>query len=146
MIINKRIELARFALMHCIASSLCFWVWTILRETMDSFTHHSIQAKDSNERITAELDSENNLQPYALSLTSYTKQGAKELVKFLNGTSTRVGTTCKHDSRMNIIYENYSPYLYPFTVEYSILVGKWTVIKLRWNKSTKIIVKRYIFN
>jgi hypothetical protein len=25
--------------MHCIASSLCFWVWTILRETVDSLSH-----------------------------------------------------------------------------------------------------------
>lgn len=92
---------------------------------MDSFTHHSTKDKDANDGISnAEFSSEEESQPYALSLTSYTKQGAKELVRFFNGTSARVGTTCKHDSRMNIIYENYSPYLYPFTVEYSILVGK----------------------
>lgn len=124
-IINKRIELGRFALMHCIASSLCFWVWTILRETMDSFTHHSIQDKDKNDRISnIPFQSDSEEQPHALSLTSYTKLGARELVKFLNGTSTRVVTSCRYDSRMNFIYENYSPYLYPFTVEYSILVGK----------------------
>ena len=28
--------LARFAFMHCIGSSLCFWVNTIIDETMDS--------------------------------------------------------------------------------------------------------------
>lgn len=40
MIINRCEELARFALMHCLSSSLCFWVWTILRETMDSLAHY----------------------------------------------------------------------------------------------------------
>lgn len=39
-IINRCEELARFAMMHCLSSSLCFWVWTILRETMDSLAHY----------------------------------------------------------------------------------------------------------
>lgn len=42
-IINRCEELARFSLMHCLASSLCFWVWTILRETMDSLAHYDHQ-------------------------------------------------------------------------------------------------------
>jgi hypothetical protein len=40
-IINRCKELARFALMHCIASSLCFWIWTILRETLDSLNSYA---------------------------------------------------------------------------------------------------------
>jgi hypothetical protein len=40
-IINRCQELARFALMHCIASSLCFWIWTILRETLDSLNSYA---------------------------------------------------------------------------------------------------------
>jgi hypothetical protein len=39
--INRCRELARFALMHCIASSLCFWIWTILRETLDSLNSYA---------------------------------------------------------------------------------------------------------
>ncbi|GLV35744.1 Otopetrin-like c [Carabus blaptoides fortunei] len=116
-IINRSLELARFALMHCMASSLCFWIWTILRETMDSLTHSS---QDDEE-----VDSRESVYdaPVAAALTSYSKRGAKELVKFLNGSAEhRVGTVCLDDARMNIIYQNISPYLYPFTVEYSILV------------------------
>lgn len=26
--------------MHCVGSHLCFWIWTILRETVDSMNHH----------------------------------------------------------------------------------------------------------
>lgn len=34
--VNCLIGLARFAFMHCIGSSLCFWVNTIIDETLDS--------------------------------------------------------------------------------------------------------------
>jgi hypothetical protein len=40
-IINRCKELGRFALMHCIASSLCFWIWTILRETLESLNSYA---------------------------------------------------------------------------------------------------------
>jgi len=53
-IINRCKELARFALMHCIASSLCFWIWTILRETLDSLNsyaqHGDYSAEDDGDR------------------------------------------------------------------------------------------------
>ena len=53
-IINRCKEMARFALMHCIASSLCFWIWTILRETLDSLNsyaqHGDYSADDDGER------------------------------------------------------------------------------------------------
>lgn len=35
-IVNRSKGLARFAFMHCISSSLCFWVYTIINETLDS--------------------------------------------------------------------------------------------------------------
>jgi hypothetical protein len=47
--INRCRELARFALMHCIASSLCFWIWTILRETLDSLNSYAKYDDDSED-------------------------------------------------------------------------------------------------
>ncbi|TRY73189.1 hypothetical protein TCAL_00941, partial [Tigriopus californicus] len=35
-IVNKSRVLARFAFMHCIAASLCFWIFTIVQETVDT--------------------------------------------------------------------------------------------------------------
>merc|ERR1719158_1754697 len=35
-IVNKNKALARFAFMHCIGASLCFWIYTIKNETLDS--------------------------------------------------------------------------------------------------------------
>ena len=33
---NRSKGLARFAFMHCIAASLCFWIYAIKNETLDS--------------------------------------------------------------------------------------------------------------
>lgn len=114
--------------MHCIASSLCFWLWTILRETIDSLS----SSDDGNEE---DYSREENFgentglifvedNPIALPLTSYNKKGATKLVGFLNNTVRLFTSTCEGDEGLSLIYQNYSPYLYPFTVEYSILVGK----------------------
>ncbi|XP_044729577.1 proton channel OtopLc-like [Chrysoperla carnea] len=89
-IINRNTDLARFGMMHCIASSLCFWIWTILRETMDSFTHHYYKNKMHETAVSQRPTSDDHC-----------------FNKFLG---------------INQIYENISPYLYPFTVEYSILI------------------------
>ena len=36
MIVNRNKGFARFAFMHCIVSSLCFWIYTIINETLDA--------------------------------------------------------------------------------------------------------------
>ena len=36
-IVNKNKAVARFAFMHCIGASLCFWIYTIKNETLDSY-------------------------------------------------------------------------------------------------------------
>jgi hypothetical protein len=35
-VIERYKAVARFGLMHCISSSICFWLWSIIRETVDS--------------------------------------------------------------------------------------------------------------
>ncbi|CAH0560881.1 unnamed protein product [Brassicogethes aeneus] len=61
-------------------------------------------------------------QPTASALTTYNKRGAQVLTKYLNSTLRRFTEVCDLDKGMRKIYQNYSPYLYPFSVEYSILV------------------------
>ena len=51
-IVNKNKILARFAFMHCIGASLCFWIYTIKNETLDSyiekFYHHAVSGSCHN--------------------------------------------------------------------------------------------------
>ena len=45
--IHQLLGLARWAFMHCIGSSLCFWINTICNETVDSLVEKL--TKDHNE-------------------------------------------------------------------------------------------------
>ncbi|XP_066140954.1 proton channel OtopLc-like [Euwallacea fornicatus] len=102
-IINKNRDFHRFGFMHCIASSLCFWLWTIFRETAE-YVQNSQYPDEYN----------NSIQEVAAQLNeNYVK--VKSIVPY------RFTAMCEHE-KLNVIYQNYSPYLYPFSVEYSILV------------------------
>ena len=65
-IVNKNKILARFAFMHCIGASLCFWIYTIKNETLDAYTEKYFK----NQKAT-ECDNEDERDvPYILSLPS----------------------------------------------------------------------------
>jgi len=83
-IINRHQELSRFALMHCISSSLCFWFWSILRETADSLYHkmlehnkaHGHGSPHAHQHHVSLLHSGESLESLiALPLTSYIEEG-----------------------------------------------------------------------
>ncbi|RZB39386.1 otopetrin-2 [Asbolus verrucosus] len=121
-IINRHAAIVRFGLMHCIASSLCFWVWTILRETIESLSNHDHEEEEAETLTTISEVAFFTGRPVALPLTSYNKRGAKLLTAYLNSSLRQFVGECQNDAGLSMIYRNYSPYLYPFSVEYSILV------------------------
>ena len=45
-IVNRKKRLSRLAFMHGLASSLCFWVSSIFRETMDSIVKEALDNRD----------------------------------------------------------------------------------------------------
>ncbi|CAH1397844.1 unnamed protein product [Nezara viridula] len=95
-IINKHKILARFGLMHCVGSHLCFWIWTILRETVDSMNHH-------------------HHEPPA-SLHHHMKTGNTSIID-------EETDECLGPHTLTSVFGMFTPYLYPFTIEYSILVA-----------------------
>lgn len=106
-IINENRGLARLAIMHAIGTSLAFWIFTIVRETSDA-----IRLKYYDEEYDEE-DEDNG--------------GAVEaLLRSSNRTTraTDVSTDICDTAAMNVIYSNFSPYLYPFIIEFCILIGK----------------------
>lgn len=124
-ITNRHMAVVRFGFMHCIAASVCFWLWTILRETMESLAHHDEHSLDVVEDSSISSKSyESQDAAIALPLTSYAKRGAKLLTSYLNISTHQFIGECQSDEGLNLIYRDYSPYLYPFSVEYSILVGE----------------------
>lgn len=95
--------------MHTIGASLCFWMWTIIRETVDSLTFYVVDIDDNSSESTSDEDYNKKVQ---FILSSHNVSA--KILKVNN---------CNINKGLRLIYENYSPYLYPFTVEYNILLG-----------------------
>ncbi|XP_055685215.1 proton channel OtopLc-like isoform X2 [Lutzomyia longipalpis] len=94
-IINQGRGLARFFLMHAIGTSLAFWVYTIVRETVDAIR---LKYLDQENQATAEGN-----HTHLISI-----QDAIE---------------CPAPEELNSIFRNFSPYLYPFVIEFCILIA-----------------------
>lgn len=107
--------------MHCLASSLCFWLWTIFRETAEYIQNYPGGDYDSD-------DDQNVNGNYCRTWNLYWSNLKTLDTSLRNGiVPYRFTGVCEHDE-LNVIYQNYSPYLYPFSVEYCILVGKYIAL------------------
>lgn len=63
--INRCNEVARFALMHSMATSLFFWFWSVRNETVDSLQHQHL-LRDHKQPITTRHDPV--MMPYLMNL------------------------------------------------------------------------------
>ena len=161
LIINRRKLLTRFALMHCIASSLCFWVYTILQETLqalfakkkhsagynytaEALTGHSIggggygagaqygsygydfeDMSDEMDDMFDDDDDDDEKMP-----TKVMKSFAKAYTGQSLGASTwSINYGCEKTTNLTQMINYTTPYLYPFSIEYNILiVGIWILL------------------
>ncbi len=69
--INRWNDLARFALMHSMATSLFFWFWSVRNETVDSLHHrHLLRDQQEHHRPSTAITREVTLpMPYLMNLT-----------------------------------------------------------------------------
>ncbi|KAJ8952073.1 hypothetical protein NQ318_010983 [Aromia moschata] len=112
-IINRYTILAHFGVMHCLSSSICFWVWTICREILEEL---------ANKKYDTEYTTSSHLEEFTVS-TSLNQKGPQFLSEYFQIAPRRFTTACENaDQTLKTIYTDYSPYLYPFSVEFSILV------------------------
>ncbi|XP_021954903.2 proton channel OtopLc isoform X1 [Folsomia candida] len=166
-IINRHKELSRFALMHCISSSLCFWFWSILRETAESILkppHHKMAEGNSSEKHYYHYPRAHNGLPLEFPTNNSSKHGApppyhalplgseadsqSSVFDFLNASSA-ISTfydPCVEFSSISELVVKMSPYLYPFSIEYSILiVGVLFIMWQNIGKGQDIMRKRTRF-
>ncbi|XP_059060162.1 proton channel OtopLc-like [Achroia grisella] len=116
-IILRAQSVAYVAFMHMIGSSLCFWISAIVRETILALTIYANSVYGNG---------------YGSNETSYSAARAAEVIEdtsdiysYLNrifDVSGLYNPECIGPPAVNSIYENFSPYLYPFTVEFNILI------------------------
>ncbi|XP_041973021.1 proton channel OtopLc-like isoform X2 [Aricia agestis] len=101
-VILKYARLANLGFTHLIASSICFWISTIYRETHLSLTIYanSIYGNKSHRYSSTKVDKSIGL----IDLESL------------------YDATCVSSPAAIMIFENFSPYLFPFGVEFNILI------------------------
>ena len=127
-IVNRNKTLSRFAFIHCISSSLCFWVYSIINETMDALVEKYLLKKGYDScadgdysRVTRAAD------PFPMCESDNTT----EFSIFNN-------VICDMDIRKNCTTDTdgIALFFYPFSVEFSILtVGVWYVM---WDNIVKV--------
>ncbi|XP_041972894.1 proton channel OtopLc-like [Aricia agestis] len=109
--------LAHFGFMHMIGSSLCFWISTIVRETVLALTIYA-----------------NTVYGNKTDGTEYeTMSGAFYIseIKPQLDVSGLYDERCQGPEAITVIVENFSPYLYPFSVEFNIFIV--AVYYIIWN-------------
>lgn len=84
-------------------------------------------------------------KPVALALSYYAKLGAEELKSYLNHTPRVFTKGCETDKGLRMIYQNFSPYLYPFSVEYSILVGELKFHLVPLSRLNILLILQWVF-
>lgn len=108
LIINEFRGLARFGLMHSIGTAMSFWIYTIVRETTD-----------------------------ALYIKEHKKNGIF-WIESINETDSRESVpiiACPGPDALNTVFQNFSPYLYPFIIEFCILMAG--IFYMMWSNISK---------
>jgi len=137
LIINKRTQFSKYGMMHCIAASLCFWIYTIMQETLQAIYAKKKKGGDFNVTTTTPypLVSMLNLKGDDDSDEMFDDE-AMEMIKKSIYSVTKYGTDewnihygCEQTTELTEMINYTTPYLYPFSIEYNLLiVGVWILI------------------
>ncbi|XP_042891325.1 proton channel OtopLc-like isoform X4 [Penaeus japonicus] len=140
--IHKFKFLARFGLMHIVATNLCVWVRTLVRESLKEINEFKVSQGQKGEDymilegIRRALANRGLLAPngYLYNLDKFVEmQEINETLQQESAWVTEediVNRTCERVEIMGSIVSDSAPYLYPFIVEYS-LIGA-SVLYIMW--------------
>lgn len=124
-IVNRSKKLARIAFIHCLASSLCFWIYTIFHETVDYIVEDNL-GKECDIKHPRDVCLKNSSR-FEMEMDCFYAITAR-CIKLNNDTSVET------------IFNNVIPYLYPFSIEFSIMVaGIWYIM---WDNIGKVAEHR----
>ncbi|XP_064482142.1 proton channel OtopLc-like isoform X4 [Ornithodoros turicata] len=115
--IHKFKVVARFGLMHVVATNICVWIRTLGKETLQEINEHHL--RNGRGSTLEEL-----LLPF---------RGLTSLAE--NATSRNLSNPCEKQDIMGTIVSDSSPFLYPFIVEYSLISA--AVLYVMWKNIGK---------
>ncbi|XP_064115664.1 proton channel OtopLc-like isoform X2 [Macrobrachium nipponense] len=136
LIINRRVVLSKFGIMHCIGASLCFWVYTILQETLQAIFKkkgHKDDYIDTSEPYAQALFGAND-ESDEMEDDDHHYTGTK--LSSAGASAWSINYGCEKDTRLSAMINYTTPYLYPFSIEFNILmVGFWILL---WENLSKV--------
>ena len=140
-IVNRNKWLARFTFIHCLSSSLSFWINTLIEETLDALVKKYFVNKDP-ECDHTDSDHTDHAIPMDNTSLSYTTQpvspfGHYTLADCVEGVGSITNNIicviwarkdCNTGGKADDIF-GVAPWFYPFSIEFSILiVAIWYIL------------------
>ena len=133
-IVNKNKSLARFGFMHCISSSICFWIDTIKNETLDSYVEqmhpHEVCGESQNDSLTTLAPPHLLSSPDSGDMLACTRS-SDHTIHMARGLQcvVEVHNYCVTIDPTNNTIVGVADWFYPFSIEFSILVvGVWYIL------------------
>ncbi|XP_055913391.1 proton channel OtopLc isoform X2 [Eupeodes corollae] len=103
--------ICRFGLMHMVATNLCEWLYVLVEETKHEIFHVASHEHDHNGKVLQ------NNAPHEM-VNNLTVVGTANLT---STTSTTQRTGCSRTNIMGALVQEVSPFLFPCTIEYSLI-------------------------
>lgn len=121
LVINRHKILAKFGLMHIIGTSVTFWFRTIMEEAFEDFVHKMdyFKANKPDGLVTNRSSNDLNSNPLMTLMSSPISDTiTPQMVRHLPDSYACAQNTLLTTKSMNAL-----PYLYPFTIEYNLLLA-----------------------
>lgn len=137
---GKHKVIARFGLMHMVATNLCEWLYTLVEETkheiwhLSHLDHHHASA---NGHPTHEaIQSPYNENVVFNSTMNATDGAAHHLLRRSVISASQKYQDCQRTNIMGSLVQNASPFLFPCTIEYSLICA--VILFEMWKKVRSI--------
>lgn len=118
--------------MHCISASLLFWVYIIIQETLQAIKMKKKKYEIYENTTTASAFKSSSLTSIIGDENESEEDMDEDLAdKYGYGSQCglTINTGCTKDTNLTQMITDMTPYLYPFSIEYNILiVGIWILL------------------
>ncbi|CRK95797.1 CLUMA_CG009254, isoform A [Clunio marinus] len=131
--------ISRFGLMHMVATNLCEWLYTLVEETKHEIYHltHSHHGASNDHRTHENMIANTFVEhiPQNISVNS-TNIDEHNIVKRSIVSSSDKYHDCQRTNIMGSLVQNASPFLFPCTIEYSLICA--VILFEMWKKVRSI--------
>lgn len=131
--------IARFGLMHMVATNLCEWLYTLVEETKHEIWHltHPHELADGHNTHEKMVTAENILHNSTMNLvTNATDIVDHNLLKRSIVGASQQYADCQRTNIMGSLVQNASPFLFPCNIEYSLICA--VILFEMWKKVRSI--------